>query len=84
MSFLTRSPIQLESLIAQVSGPDRGGVASFLGTVRDHHEGRAVRGIFSNTTMMGNLSDCLNSFTDLRPNSSILNFRMAQRYELRG
>src|SRR5687768_9115605 len=45
MSFLTRSPIQLEGLIAEVSGPDRGGVVSFLGTVRDHHEGRAVRGL---------------------------------------
>ena len=45
MSFLTRSPIQLEGLIAEVSGPDRGGVASFLGTVRDHHAGRAVRGL---------------------------------------
>jgi len=45
MSFLTRSPIQLEGLIAEVSGPDRGGVASFLGTVRDHHQGRAVRGL---------------------------------------
>ena len=45
MSFLTRSPIQLPGLIAEVSGPDRGGVASFLGTVRDHHEGRAVRGL---------------------------------------
>jgi molybdopterin synthase catalytic subunit len=45
MSFLTRSPIQLEGLIAEVSGPDRGGVASFLGTVRDHHEGRVVRGL---------------------------------------
>ena len=45
MSFLTRSPIQLPGLIAEVSGPDRGGVASFLGTVRDHHQGRAVRGL---------------------------------------
>lgn len=45
MSFLTHSPIQLEGLIAEVSGPDRGGVASFLGTVRDHHQGRAVRGL---------------------------------------
>jgi molybdopterin synthase catalytic subunit len=45
MSFLTRSPIQLEGLIAEVSGPDRGGVASFLGTVRDHHDGRAVRSL---------------------------------------
>ena len=45
MSFLTPLPIQLDGLIAEVAGPDRGGVASFLGTVRDHHEGRAVRGL---------------------------------------
>ena len=45
MSFLTRLPIQLDGLIAEVAGPDRGGVASFLGTVRDHHQGRAVRGL---------------------------------------
>jgi molybdopterin synthase catalytic subunit len=45
MSFLTRLPIQLDGLISEVAGPDRGGVASFLGTVRDHHEGRAVRAL---------------------------------------
>ena len=45
MSYLTRAPILLDALIAEVAGPDRGGVASFLGTVRDHHEGRAVRGL---------------------------------------
>lgn len=45
MSFLTPLPIQLDGLIAEVAGPDRGGVASFLGTVRDHHQGRAVRGL---------------------------------------
>ncbi|HSE53134.1 MAG TPA: molybdenum cofactor biosynthesis protein MoaE [Gemmatimonadales bacterium] len=45
MSFLTGQPIQLDGLIAEVAGPDRGGVASFLGMVRDHHQGRAVRGL---------------------------------------
>jgi molybdopterin synthase catalytic subunit len=45
VSYLTRAPIQLDGLIAEVGGPDRGGVASFLGTVRDHHDGRAVRGL---------------------------------------
>ncbi len=29
-------------LIAEVQSPDRGGIASFLGTVRNHHGGRAV------------------------------------------
>ncbi len=43
--YLTRSPIQLGSLIAEVAAPDRGGIATFLGTVRDHHGGRAVRAL---------------------------------------
>lgn len=42
MPFLTTEPIQLEDLIRAVSSDDRGGVATFLGTVRDHHAGRRV------------------------------------------
>jgi molybdopterin synthase catalytic subunit len=42
MPNLTSEPINLEALISAVSGPTRGGVASFLGTVRDHHAGRDV------------------------------------------
>ena len=45
MTYLTRAPIQLTDLIAEVAGPDRGGVASFLGTVRNHHQGRTVRSL---------------------------------------
>jgi molybdopterin synthase catalytic subunit len=41
-SFLTRQPIELGPLAATVAGADRGGIASFLGVVRDHHEGRRV------------------------------------------
>ncbi len=41
-SFLTRDPINLDQLIASVSGPAHGGVASFLGVVRNHQDGRAV------------------------------------------
>ena len=40
--FLTSDPIELGPLLAQVQSPDRGGIASFVGTVRDHHGGRAV------------------------------------------
>jgi molybdopterin synthase catalytic subunit len=29
-------------LVAQVAGPDRGGIATFLGVVRDQHGGRRV------------------------------------------
>jgi len=42
MSFLTAAPIDLTALHAAVYAPDRGGVAAFVGLVRDHHQGRAV------------------------------------------
>ena len=45
MGFLTRSPIQVEELVNLVVAPERGGVATFLGLVRDHHQGRAVIGL---------------------------------------
>jgi molybdopterin synthase catalytic subunit len=45
MGFLTTESIRLEPLIAQVAAPDRGGVATFLGLVRNHHGGRAVTGL---------------------------------------
>jgi len=40
--FLTRQPIELGPLADAVAGPGRGGIATFLGMVRDHHEGRRV------------------------------------------
>jgi molybdopterin synthase catalytic subunit len=40
--FLTDQPIDLAPLLAAVGAPDRGGVATFLGVVRNHHGGRAV------------------------------------------
>jgi molybdopterin synthase catalytic subunit len=42
MSFITDRPIDLATLLASVQSPKRGGVASFLGLVRNHHGGRAV------------------------------------------
>jgi molybdopterin synthase catalytic subunit len=42
VSFLTSAPITISQLIEQVQSPERGGVASFLGTVRNHHQGRQV------------------------------------------
>jgi molybdopterin synthase catalytic subunit len=42
VGFVTAEPIELASLIAAVQAPERGGVASFLGLVRNHHGGRAV------------------------------------------
>ena len=43
--YLTRSPLDLSELLALVQSPERGGVACFLGTVRNHHGGREVRGL---------------------------------------
>jgi molybdopterin synthase catalytic subunit len=40
--YLTREPIGLDDLVVAVAAPDRGGVATFLGLVRDHQDGRAV------------------------------------------
>lgn len=45
MEFLTRTPISLEALCREVTAPECGGLATFLGLVRDHHEGKAVLGI---------------------------------------
>lgn len=42
MAYLTSAPIDLGPLLESVQSPARGGVASFLGTVRDHHGGRSV------------------------------------------
>jgi molybdopterin synthase catalytic subunit len=42
VAFLSRAPLNLGSLVSRVSSPARGGIACFLGVVRDHHQGRAV------------------------------------------
>lgn len=42
MSLLTSDPIELAPLVAEVVADDRGGVATFLGLVRDHHQGQRV------------------------------------------
>ncbi|HTC23671.1 MAG TPA: molybdenum cofactor biosynthesis protein MoaE [Gemmatimonadales bacterium] len=42
MAFLTEQPLDLTPLVARVMSPERGGVACFLGVVRDHHDGRSV------------------------------------------
>jgi molybdopterin synthase catalytic subunit len=42
VGFVTAEPIELAPLIAAVQAPERGGVASFLGLVRNHHGGREV------------------------------------------
>lgn len=43
MPYLSPSPLDLAAMIARVQSPSRGGIATFLGQVRDHHGGRAVQ-----------------------------------------
>lgn len=40
--YLTEEPLDLAALLASVQSAERGGVACFLGTVRNHHAGRQV------------------------------------------
>jgi molybdopterin synthase catalytic subunit len=40
--FLTHAPIGLDDLLAQVRRPEVGGIATFLGSVRNHQDGRTV------------------------------------------
>jgi molybdopterin synthase catalytic subunit len=42
VAYLTSEPIGLGPLLDSVQSPARGGITSFLGTVRDHQGGRAV------------------------------------------
>jgi molybdopterin synthase catalytic subunit len=42
LAELVDGPIDSDRAVAAVSGPDRGAVVVFLGTVRDHHAGRPV------------------------------------------
>ena len=42
---VTTEPLDLGALVSRVSASGVGAIASFLGTVRDHHDGRAVTGI---------------------------------------
>jgi molybdopterin synthase catalytic subunit len=42
VAYLIRDLIDVGALLALVQSPERGGIASFLGTVRNHHRGREV------------------------------------------
>ena len=44
-SRIQSSPLSLDALLASSERPDCGALAVFAGTVRDHHEGRAVRAL---------------------------------------
>lgn len=45
MSFLSREPIDPAPLLYAVRRESDGGLALFVGTVRNHHEGRAVESL---------------------------------------
>ncbi len=45
MRYLTEEPLNLAVLVASVESPERGGIACFLGLVRNHHGGREVLGL---------------------------------------
>jgi molybdopterin synthase catalytic subunit len=42
VGFLTEEPLDLTQLIGEVQSPERGGIACFVGTVRNHQDGRPV------------------------------------------
>lgn len=44
-SRIQSTPLSLDSLLSGSERPDCGALAIFAGTVRDHHEGRAVRSL---------------------------------------
>jgi molybdopterin synthase catalytic subunit len=45
LAYLTTAPLDLGRLLTRVSAPARGGIACFLGVVRDHHGGKGVRSL---------------------------------------
>jgi molybdopterin synthase catalytic subunit len=45
MTYLTPEPIDVGTLLEAVRAPDRGGITTFVGVVRDHHAGRQVEGL---------------------------------------
>ena len=45
VTYLTNASLDLGRLVSRVSAPGRGGIACFLGVVRDHQGGRAVESL---------------------------------------
>jgi molybdopterin synthase catalytic subunit len=39
---ISATPLDIEAAVREVSRPDCGGIATFVGTTRDHHAGRRV------------------------------------------
>ena len=45
MAFLSEAPLELQTMERLVADSRRGALASFVGTVRDHHQGEEVTGL---------------------------------------
>jgi molybdopterin synthase catalytic subunit len=45
VGFLSHEVLNPADLMVEVSAPERGGIATFVGLVRDHHGGRQVRSL---------------------------------------
>jgi molybdopterin synthase catalytic subunit len=43
--LISREPVDVPRLVAAVEAPEIGGIATFIGLVRNHHEGRGVEGL---------------------------------------
>jgi len=43
--LISREPVDLPRLLAAVESPEIGGIATFTGLVRNHHQGRGVEGL---------------------------------------
>ncbi|CAN5241233.1 molybdenum cofactor biosynthesis protein MoaE [soil metagenome] len=44
-AVLVDRPVDAAALVAEVASPSRGAICSFVGTVREEHDGRAVTGL---------------------------------------
>lgn len=42
---IVSEPLSLDRVVERVTGPQHGAIATFTGTVRDHHRGKRVTGI---------------------------------------
>jgi len=73
MIAITRDPIDIMALNVSALHPDCGAVASFSGTVRNSHKGRAVRQLaydayepMARAELERAVADCLAAWPDLR------------------
>src|SRR6266487_4045857 len=60
MTHLTRSPISVEALVAEVQGPERGGTCVFLGTVRNDEDVTGIEYSAYDDMALGEITRILN------------------------